>query len=115
MQSLSTRAKAVQGGWRVSGEKTLVPIAREADRILLAAQAEEGLLVMLVDRESAGLDLIDQQVTTGAPHCALQLREVWVPESALVARGQHAEAMLVWAALLEHQWVQQWAVVTVNA
>ena len=97
IQLPSTSAVREGRGWLFTGQKTMVPVARHADRILLAARSEkEGLVVALVDRDSAGLSLVEQAATTAEPQFLLDLARVDVPEGAVLATGGKAEEILRW-------------------
>ncbi len=93
----STRASADGDGYRLSGSKICVPLAGEAQRILLSARAEHGLVVALLDPGSAGVQLYPQRVTSGETRHELVLEEVAIDAADIVASGDQALAAMQWA------------------
>ena len=80
-------------GWRVSGSKQCVPFANRAEGVLLSAQSDEGLVVLLVNPGSAGVTCTAQQVTSGENQYLLEMAEA---DATLVATGESAQAMVRW-------------------
>jgi 3-oxocholest-4-en-26-oyl-CoA dehydrogenase beta subunit len=69
-----TRAPREGDGWRLHGTKTQVPLAREADRILVSATTDDGHTgLFLVSPEQDGVELEDQRTVSGQPHACLTL------------------------------------------
>jgi len=73
-----TRARRVEGGWRLDGEKIAVPAAQLAERILVPARTEDGdegrdVSVFLLDPNSPGALVERQQVTNHEPVARLVL------------------------------------------
>jgi 3-oxocholest-4-en-26-oyl-CoA dehydrogenase beta subunit len=64
--SPSARAERVGGGWRLTGVKTVVPAAAQADLILVPASARDGVLVFLVEPADDGVTVQPQALTDGA-------------------------------------------------
>jgi acyl-CoA dehydrogenase len=80
-----TRAAATDGGWRLRGRKSQVPLATLADRILVPATAADGtILVALLDPRSPGVTLTGQQVTGHRPCALLELDDAAVGEADIV-------------------------------
>ncbi|MGD0701659.1 MAG: acyl-CoA dehydrogenase family protein [Trebonia sp.] len=88
-----TRAAATDGGWRLRGRKSQVPMASLAERILVPATAADGtVLVALLDPRSPGVTLTSQQVTGRRPCALLELDDVAVGEADIV--GSDGSAVL---------------------
>jgi alkylation response protein AidB-like acyl-CoA dehydrogenase len=83
-------------GYRLTGTKICVSMARSAERILLSARAGDDLLVALVDPGASGVTLNDQVVTSGETRQELVLDGVRVEAADVVATGSEAEAALRW-------------------
>jgi alkylation response protein AidB-like acyl-CoA dehydrogenase len=77
----------------LSGTKTAVPFAAHAQRILLAARAEAGVAVVLLDPAAAGVTLADLQVTSFEPQCELALASVRVPAADVITATDGARVM----------------------
>jgi alkylation response protein AidB-like acyl-CoA dehydrogenase len=72
----------------VSGVKTAVPFADQADRVLLAARLGSEVAVVLLDTRAEGVSRAALQVTSFEPQCQLELDSVRVPASdVLVTSG----------------------------
>jgi alkylation response protein AidB-like acyl-CoA dehydrogenase len=105
----ATTATAEGDGYRVTGVKTCVPFGREATRILLAATAEDGVVLLLLDPSAAGVSMTDTRYTTYEPQVELELESVAIGAADVLAGpGQGADVMR-WiaertsAALCAHQ------------
>lgn len=105
---LALTARAEAQDLVLNGSKTAVPFAAQADRIVLAARCDDGVAVVLLDPNTAGVALDPLPVTSFEPQCQLQLEEVHVPaDSVLTLRD--GEAVMLWlaqrsiAALCAHQ------------
>ncbi|MCX2982587.1 acyl-CoA dehydrogenase [Halieaceae bacterium IMCC14734] len=96
-------------GYRVSGLKTCVPFARSADRILLSAAVDGGVVVLLVDPKSAGISLEDVRYSTYETQYQLTLQDVQVSAADVLAGPTAGAAVMQWlslrttAALCAHQ------------
>jgi alkylation response protein AidB-like acyl-CoA dehydrogenase len=75
------------------GEKTAVPLAREASAVLVPAIGPDGLVLAVVATDAAGLTLVDVETTAGEPAATVLLDGV-VPLEVLPAE----------AAVLGYQW-----------
>ncbi len=84
-------------GWRLNGAKICVPYAEQADFILVSGSSESGAALFLVPRDVEGLQLVQQNGTTGEPQAALQLDGVFIPGGGIA----EAAAALDWT-------VQRW-------
>lgn len=90
-------AKAVDGGYSISGIKICVQNGGSAARILLSAKAGDELLVALVDPKAAGVSLNPQVVTSGETRSELVMDNVQVPAEDIVATGRTATQAMSWA------------------
>jgi 3-oxocholest-4-en-26-oyl-CoA dehydrogenase beta subunit len=62
----SMRAERTASGWRLSGVKTVVPAAAQADLMLVPASGPDGVLVFLVEPSDGGVTVQPQALTDGA-------------------------------------------------
>lgn len=89
-----TQASKNGDGYQVSGVKLCVPFANRAERILLSAKTDDGVVVLLVDPKAAGVTLNAMKVTTYEPQYEVILDKVGVEASdVLVGPEQGAEVM----------------------
>ena len=72
-------------GYKVSGEILPVPYAKDAHRILVPAQCEGGIALLLVDPAAAGVTLTEVNYTTYEPLFALGLDGVVVDGGQVLA------------------------------
>jgi alkylation response protein AidB-like acyl-CoA dehydrogenase len=99
--ALETRADAVPGGYRLTGTKTFISSAPEADVFLIFATIarEKGVLgvtAFLVDRENPGLRVgrpIDKMGLRTAPMAEVILDDCFVPTSSRLGREGRAAAI----------------------
>jgi alkylation response protein AidB-like acyl-CoA dehydrogenase len=104
-----TTAVADGEGYRLDGIKTCVPFADSAERILLAAATNDGVVVLLLDPKADGVRLRPLQVTTYEPQYELALENVLVSAEDVLAAPQQGAAVMVWidqhstAAVCAHQ------------
>lgn len=95
--SPASTAHKMEGGYSFSGTKICVSSADSAARILLAAKADEQLVVALVDPKAAGVTLNPQVVTSGETRHEVVMDKVQVPTEDIVATGRDALAAMEWA------------------
>jgi alkylation response protein AidB-like acyl-CoA dehydrogenase len=74
-----------------------VPIADQAERVLLSARSEQGVLALLVDPRASGISLTPQVVTSGETRFEMSLDNVLVAAEDVIASGEAAEEALRWA------------------
>ncbi len=91
-----TRAEPSGSGFRVCGEKTLVPAALQAARLLVSASTEAGPALFWIDPKTAGVRLEAQTSSDGQPHGFLALEGVEVPESAVLGGVAGGAERLRW-------------------
>lgn len=89
----STIAERVQGGWRLSGEKTWISNGGIADVYVVFARTGEapgarGLSAFLMPADVAGLSVVERlEVVAPHPLARLRLDGVELPEAALIGRA----------------------------
>jgi alkylation response protein AidB-like acyl-CoA dehydrogenase len=93
LAGLSTRARKVDGGWSLSGQKVWTSSAHEADWGVCLARTEpeaakhKGLSYFLVDMSSPGVDVRPLRQSTGESEFnEVFLDDVVVPDDCLLAR-----------------------------
>ncbi|MEH6518082.1 MAG: acyl-CoA dehydrogenase family protein [Halioglobus sp.] len=95
-------------GITVSGSKTAVPFAAQADRVLLAVSCENDVAVVLVDPNREGITLVPMQATTFEPQYKMILQDVVIEDEDIVLSSDGA-SLMEWvaqrttAALCVHQ------------
>ena len=89
---------AAPGGWLLSGVKTMVPAAPEADWLLVPAATPDGSAVFLVDAGQPGVTVQRQQATGGLSTGQLVLADVIVPEDQLLGSGPDGPRAVAWLA-----------------
>lgn len=97
-QPYLTTASADGDGLLLNGEKTNVPFAHIANRILLAARTNDGIAVVLLDPKAAGVSLTAQQVTSYEPQYVLHLDNVRIGAGDILATGSDGSAAMQWVA-----------------
>lgn len=92
LAALSTRARKVDGGWSLSGQKVWSSMAHEADwGVCLArtdpeAKKHQGISYFLIDMSSEGVDVRPLRQATGMSEFnEVFLDDVFVPDDCLVA------------------------------
>ncbi|MDT7570247.1 MAG: 3-oxocholest-4-en-26-oyl-CoA dehydrogenase beta subunit [Actinomycetota bacterium] len=84
-------------GYRISGLKSAVPFAGLARRILVPATDPDGrAVVVLLEPTAAGVTLRAQTATSGQPQAELELAEVVVPASDVLAGPDRGAELLGW-------------------
>jgi alkylation response protein AidB-like acyl-CoA dehydrogenase len=96
-------------GYQLNGVKSCVPFATKAERIIVSAKTDKGVVVLLLDPKAAGVKLDPIKVSTYEPQFQLSLTDVSIANAdVLVDEDNGAEAMK-WiaerttAALCAHQ------------
>ena len=82
--ALATRATRRGGDWIITGEKCLVPLARDAHAILVYAGAPDGLAAFVVEGKAPGLTVGEREKNMGIKALdtfPLRLEDVRVPAS----------------------------------
>ncbi len=92
-----TTATRTDGGWRLDGEKTVVPAAGRAAAILVPARTGESTSgVFLVDPATAGVTLVPETAVHGEPHATMQLAGVEVGDDALLGGPEQGAEIVGW-------------------
>ncbi len=89
---------AAPGGWLLSGVKTMVAAAPEADWLLVPAATPDGSAVFLVDAGQPGVTVQRQQATGGLSTGQLVLADVIVPGDQLLGSGPDGPRAVAWLA-----------------
>jgi alkylation response protein AidB-like acyl-CoA dehydrogenase len=106
LASLRLKAVAVEGGWRVSGEKVWTSWAQFADRCVLLARtgpadsAHRGISAFLLDMDTQGIETSPLRSMNGDDEfCSLYFNNAFVPADRLLGNvdGGWAVAMYVLA------------------
>lgn len=91
---ITTRAERAGNGFRLNGAKAFVMDGHVADALIVAATAEEGTTLFLVDPATAGVD-IERTVMVDAHNAArITLTEVAVDADAVIGAVGGGEALL---------------------
>ena len=87
LSRVDCRAVPHEGGWLLSGQKTVVLDAPSADHFLVTARAADGVSLFLVARESAGLSLFAYPTQSGARAADVQFDAVSLGPNALIGNA----------------------------
>jgi 3-oxocholest-4-en-26-oyl-CoA dehydrogenase beta subunit len=87
-----TRAERTSDGYRLHGEKSLVPAGRQAARILVSASTDSGTGLFWVTPDQPGVRLETQTSSDGQAYAYLSLAGVTLPESARLG-GEQDDAL----------------------
>ncbi len=96
--ALGTRAVRKGGDWVLSGEKCLVPLARQAEAILVYASAPDGPAAFVVERGAPGLTIGEREKNMGIRALEtypLALADVRIPADARLGRDGAALQPLI--------------------
>lgn len=74
------RATRAGKGWTLDGVKTAVPYGAEAERILVPATSEEGVIVFLIDPATPGVEIAAQRTTSSEPQAQITFRAAQVDD-----------------------------------
>ena len=85
-----TAATPTPDGFTLSGRKVSISHGARADTLLVTAQTNEGLALLLVDATTPGLEWRHAIGLDGRPTSELRLQEVKLLKSAAIATGDHA-------------------------
>ncbi|AGH50899.1 acyl-CoA dehydrogenase domain-containing protein [Sphingomonas sp. MM-1] len=90
------RARQSGDGWVLDGVKTAVPYGAQAERIVVPAMGEAGVLVFLVDPRGAGVAVADQQGTDGAPQAEIRFDAAPVGPADMLGKAGDGDAIARW-------------------
>lgn len=94
----TTTAERTDGGWRVTGAKTVVPSATVADLFVVPVDTTEGGAVLLVPRDDQGVRLATQQVNDGDALGRLELDGVTVSDAQVLGAVGDGPVVTAWVA-----------------
>jgi 3-oxocholest-4-en-26-oyl-CoA dehydrogenase beta subunit len=94
----ATPASPAPGTWLLSGVKTMVAAAPEADWLLVPAATPDGSAVFMVSAGAAGVTVLRQQATGGLSTGQLVLADVAVPGDQVLGRGPDGPQVAGWLA-----------------
>jgi acyl-CoA dehydrogenase len=104
-------ARASGDGFRLDGVKIAVPIAAQAEAVLVPARLEGGeVAVFLVDPRSRGVDLTPQETTSWEGEYRMALADVAVPRDAVLGSLDRGREIL--DRLVDHATVGLCAIAT---
>lgn len=108
LAAVKTRAKKVEGGYRITGRKTWTSFVQHADQVFVLAVTDpdapryRNLSMLLVDMRSEGISIDDIRQISGAVHFAeTAFDDVFVPDEALV--GAEGEGWKIAMSLLNDE------------
>jgi hypothetical protein len=91
----TTTATRVGGGWRLDGEKPLVPMAHVADRLLVSARTGDGACgVFLLDPHTLGVTLEPTETTAREIRVNVLLENVLVSADAVIGAPDQGAAIV---------------------
>ncbi len=100
----AVRARPLDGGLALSGRAFAVPFAHVADRILVPASVEGGVVVAAIDPRSAGVTMERAVTTNREVHPHLHLDGVQIGSDDLLAGGDPARGHDVLQWMLPRAW-----------
>ena len=102
IRALKTKAKKVQGGWRLTGSKLYISNAPFADFLLIAARTKaeltmDAISLFIVRRESEGLEVhkLKKEGIRSSETGLLHLDNVFVPDSQLLGEKEGTYPILL--------------------
>jgi alkylation response protein AidB-like acyl-CoA dehydrogenase len=95
LQHVTTVARRRAGNYVLEGVKALALDAPSAHRLIVSARVEEGeVALFLIERDAPGATLREYPLIDGTHAADLELREVSVPEAALLVAPERARDVL---------------------
>lgn len=94
LQPVTTQAQKTANGYTLSGAKKLVWGGGQANRLIVTALLGDEIALFLVPSDASGVTVADFPTMDGYRCASVTLEDVQLPEGALVAQGEHAEAAL---------------------
>jgi len=92
--AINCSATPFEGGYKLSGLKRFIPGAAQADAFLVSAQADNGLVLLWLPRDTAGAQLELEPLADGRGFGTLRLQDALVPKGRMVAGGAAATEAL---------------------
>ncbi len=90
-ESLSLTCVSDGGGLRLNGRKRMVADGSAASHYVVVGRGEDGLLIVLLPKETAGLTAHRVDFIDSRDWVELEFADVFVPQSAILCRGETAE------------------------
>jgi 3-oxocholest-4-en-26-oyl-CoA dehydrogenase beta subunit len=94
----ATATPAASGNWLLSGVKTMVTAAPEADWLLVPAATPDGSAVFLIGAGAPGVTVQRQQATGGLSTGQVMLADVAVPADQVLGNGPDRQQVAAWLA-----------------
>ena len=94
----ATTAKADKDGFIVNGSKIAVPFAHKAERVLVTARTDDGIVVLLVDPKAEGVTLTRQRSTAHEPWYEVAMENVTVSADDVLVTHEKGEQAARWIA-----------------
>ena len=95
--AFSSQASRRGDGYVLSGRKTVVPVADQANTLLVSATLDGSPALFAVARDSAGVTVTARAAADGSSLCTIDLQDTAVSAEALLAQGPTVEAALTLA------------------
>jgi alkylation response protein AidB-like acyl-CoA dehydrogenase len=91
----ATRLTAAGSGFALSGQKMLALDAPSATHLIVTAQADDGLVLVLVKSGEPGISTDGYRLYDGSRAADIRFENVAVPAEAVLARGDSARTLLL--------------------
>jgi alkylation response protein AidB-like acyl-CoA dehydrogenase len=97
---VATRAERHGAGWKLSGEKTLVPDGHVADRLIVSARTSggindrQGITLFLINAQAAGVTIARQSLVDSRNAAIAKLEGVTAGEGDVIGGVDHGTALL---------------------
>jgi alkylation response protein AidB-like acyl-CoA dehydrogenase len=98
--AMAVSASPFEGGYRLNGVKRFIAGAAQADAFLVSARAQDGIVLLWVARETAGVRVSLEPLADGRSFGTLELADVLAPRAGVAATGPVAAEAL--ARALDH-------------
>ena len=90
----ATFARRIAGGWRLSGVKTFVPYAQQAQYLLVSARTEtQGASLFVLPRDRSGVHVAPQRSTSGEPQGQVTLSGVELAAHDVLGAGSETDPL----------------------
>lgn len=90
------RATRSGNGWTLDGSKSAVPYGAEAQRIIVPARSDEGVIVLLLDPAMPGVEIAAQQSTSPAPQAEIIFRAAQVSGGDVLGTAEEGAEIVRW-------------------
>jgi alkylation response protein AidB-like acyl-CoA dehydrogenase len=87
-------ATPFEGGYKLNGVKRFIAGAAQADAFLVSAQARNGIVLLWVPRDSAGVQVALEPLADGRSFGTLELADALAPKGCVLAAGPAAAEAL---------------------